>query len=169
LVGRQRHSSRRVPCHRAPTGSASAFERRHRLVGRSPYPTSMRRVLVVLVLLTLLTSACGRASGTASTHRASGARAARRGSKGHPARGPLASPVLRWHTCDSRFQCATLPVPISYRDPALGTIPMAVVRLPAGDDQRGALDVVINPGGPGASGVSFLEKRRNRKYDMGGI
>jgi len=35
---------------------------------------------------------------------------------------------------------------------------MAVVRLPAGDDQRGALDVVINPGGPGASGVSFLEQ-----------
>lgn len=125
-----------------------------------PYPTSMRRVLVVLALLTLLLSACGQAHGVAA------APPTRRPARTGPPRqgrelrrtSPLATPVLHWRTCDTRFQCATLPVPISYRDPALGTIPMAVVRLPAGDHRPGALDVVINPGGPGASGVSFLEQ-----------
>jgi pimeloyl-ACP methyl ester carboxylesterase len=64
---------------------------------------------------------------------------------------------LRWSSCDGRFQCARLTVPLSYSDPSGATIQLEVVRLRAtGADPIG--DLVMNPGGPGGSGVQFLEQ-----------
>lgn len=63
---------------------------------------------------------------------------------------------LSWHGCDSRFRCAMLRVPISYADPGRGSLGIAVVELPASG--HSSEDVVMNPGGPGASGVQFLEQ-----------
>lgn len=62
---------------------------------------------------------------------------------------------LRWHDCGGAFECARLTVPIDYAAPADGTITLALVRLPAsggGGDRR---SLVLNPGGPGASGVQY--------------
>lgn len=65
--------------------------------------------------------------------------------------------TLAWHPCDKTFRCATLRVPLSYARPRGTTIGIAVVELPAtGAHPQG--DVVFNPGGPGASGVDFLEQ-----------
>ncbi|HLI15352.1 MAG TPA: alpha/beta hydrolase [Acidimicrobiales bacterium] len=74
--------------------------------------------------------------------------------------GPLpagaAASGLAWRPCATRFRCATLRVPLSYAHPDGATIGLSVVMLPA--TRHAAGDVVLNPGGPGGSGVAFLEQ-----------
>jgi pimeloyl-ACP methyl ester carboxylesterase len=53
------------------------------------------------------------------------------------------------------YQCAMVRVPLDYRHPAGRTINVGIARLPASGSHRiGSL--VINPGGPGASGLAYL-------------
>lgn len=59
---------------------------------------------------------------------------------------------LAWADCDG-FECASLEVPVDYADPEGPTLAIAVLRSPASDDARGSL--VVNPGGPGSSGVAY--------------
>jgi pimeloyl-ACP methyl ester carboxylesterase len=54
------------------------------------------------------------------------------------------------------FQCATLQVPLNYAQPQLGTIGIALDRRPASGPGPRLGSLLINPGGPGASGVDFL-------------
>ena len=70
--------------------------------------------------------------------------------------GPLArfyNQQPKWRDCHRDFQCARVAVPINYAEPDGRTIRLAVLRLPAGDQPKGSL--VVNPGGPGASGVTY--------------
>jgi len=64
---------------------------------------------------------------------------------------------LAWHQCDGVFRCAKLPVPIDYSKPQLGSLDIAVIELPA-TSRHPEGDLVMNPGGPGGSGVDFLEQ-----------
>ena len=66
--------------------------------------------------------------------------------------------TLAWHACNTRFRCASLRVPISYANPSEGTIKIAVIELLSTGSQKTARDLVMNPGGPGASGLGFLEQ-----------
>lgn len=127
--------------------------------------TRLGRALGLGLASALLCAACtsapaspGRAHDRAATTTTtgSGAPASASGAPGPAdvALGETVSP-LRWHACDVRFRCATLAVPVSYRQFDLGTLHLAVVSLPATGRSEG--DLVLNPGGPGASGVSFLE------------
>lgn len=59
---------------------------------------------------------------------------------------------LQWRDCGDN-QCANLMVPVDYADPAGPTIELAVLRRPADRTPGGV--VVINPGGPGASGYDY--------------
>ena len=63
--------------------------------------------------------------------------------------------TLEWSSCYETFQCATLKVPIDYSNESLGQFDIAVVRYrdPNQHDRIGSL--VINPGGPGVSGVDY--------------
>ena len=63
--------------------------------------------------------------------------------------------TLEWSSCYETFQCATLKVPIDYSNESLGKFDIAVVRYrdPNQHDRIGSL--VINPGGPGVSGVDY--------------
>ncbi|MEO1063362.1 MAG: alpha/beta hydrolase [Actinomycetota bacterium] len=66
----------------------------------------------------------------------------------------VAEPVLVWDDCGD-LECATLTVPIDHDDPDGSTVGIAVARAPADDDDPiGSL--IVNPGGPGASGIDFL-------------
>jgi pimeloyl-ACP methyl ester carboxylesterase len=67
------------------------------------------------------------------------------------------SPALAWTPCDDGFACATLDVPLVEDDPAQGTVPLALTRLPAADPDNRIGSIVVNPGGPGASAVDFLQ------------
>ncbi|MFI7579634.1 alpha/beta fold hydrolase [Kocuria kalidii] len=52
------------------------------------------------------------------------------------------------------LQCAGVEVPLDYDDPAGGSTTVVMSRLPARGDARGSL--LLNPGGPGASGVDAM-------------
>lgn len=62
---------------------------------------------------------------------------------------------LDWEECGSEHECTTVVAPLDWEDPAAASIQLAVVRAPAtGGDAIGSL--LTNPGGPGASGKSFI-------------
>ena len=61
---------------------------------------------------------------------------------------------LAWHTCGSD-KCADLTVPLDYAHPDGPTIQLSVLDAPATDPSQKVGDLVVNPGGPGASGVQF--------------
>src|SRR5207253_7930076 len=66
---------------------------------------------------------------------------------------PVAS--LRWTDCGGGFECGDLHVPLDYANPSAGTLVIAVIRLRATDSAHRIGSLVVNPGGPGASGVEF--------------
>ena len=71
----------------------------------------------------------------------------------------LPDPVpIAWTDCGGRFRCATLTVPIDYHDPAGPTLQVAVIQRPAGDPAQRIGTLVMNPGGPGASGVRRVRR-----------
>lgn len=59
---------------------------------------------------------------------------------------------LDWTSC-GRAQCAQLTVPVDYEQPDGETIQLALLRVPAKGERQGSL--VVNPGGPGGSGVDY--------------
>ena len=61
---------------------------------------------------------------------------------------------LAWQAC-ATFECASLRVPIDYARPAGGDIAVRVLRVKAKDQGRRLGSLVVNPGGPGGSGVDY--------------
>ena len=70
---------------------------------------------------------------------------------------PSAPPDLEWRDCDGG-ECAELAVPLDYTDPDGETIEVALIRVPATDSDARIGSLLINPGGPGASGVDFVRQ-----------
>lgn len=62
---------------------------------------------------------------------------------------------LVWEDCDGG-QCAQLEVPINYEEPDGATIELALLKVEASGESQGSL--VINPGGPGGSGVDYAQQ-----------
>lgn len=67
----------------------------------------------------------------------------------------LTDQVLNWTDCESGFECATMVVPLNWLEPSGEYLAIALTRK-SGYDLLPPL--VINPGGPGASGVSFVQE-----------
>jgi pimeloyl-ACP methyl ester carboxylesterase len=63
---------------------------------------------------------------------------------------------LSWQSCDNGFQCSTLTVPLDYAHPKGRVLHLGVIAHRASGSPRGSL--IVNPGGPGASGVTFEEE-----------
>ncbi|KRE60875.1 alpha/beta hydrolase [Nostocoides sp. Soil756] len=61
---------------------------------------------------------------------------------------------LDWQDC-SGAECARLTVPVDYADPSGSTIEIAVLRVPAKRASKRIGSLVVNPGGPGGSGVDY--------------
>ena len=62
---------------------------------------------------------------------------------------------VQWAPCGA-LQCGTVTVPLNYAQPQAGTIHIALARHPATDPAERIGALVIDPGGPGASGVNDL-------------
>jgi pimeloyl-ACP methyl ester carboxylesterase len=61
---------------------------------------------------------------------------------------------INWKSCNQDFQCATLAVPIDYKNLATGTFEIALLKYEARTNKKlGSL--IVNPGGPGGSGVDY--------------
>jgi pimeloyl-ACP methyl ester carboxylesterase len=62
---------------------------------------------------------------------------------------------LDWSECYDYFDCAELRVPIDYDDLSVGTFRLSVLRAGALDQKSRLGSIVVNPGGPGGSGVDY--------------
>lgn len=62
---------------------------------------------------------------------------------------------LDWESCRGQFLCATLTVPLDYREPDGDTLGLALLKVPASDPDRRIGSLVVNPGGPGAPGTDY--------------
>lgn len=70
---------------------------------------------------------------------------------------PYYHQVLTWKGCGGGLQCTTATAPMDWADPSGPTIQLALARQYAtSGDPRGSL--LVNPGGPGASGVEFVRE-----------
>jgi len=83
---------------------------------------------------------------------------------------------VKWTACSpSGFECGTVSVPLDYAHPDKGTIDIALNRKPATDRASRIGSVLTNPGGPGASGIQFLQGEAasmtnlNRRFDLIGF
>jgi pimeloyl-ACP methyl ester carboxylesterase len=61
---------------------------------------------------------------------------------------------LDWKKC-GRNQCTKLLVPLDYAHPDATTIKLAVLRVPAQEPSQRIGAMVVNPGGPGGSGIDY--------------
>lgn len=88
---------------------------------------------------------------------------------------PYYTQVLQWTGCAEGMQCATAVAPLDWSDPTAGDIELALIRHPATGNRLGSL--LINPGGPGGSGVDFVRDsvdyatsaRLQQRYDIVGF
>jgi pimeloyl-ACP methyl ester carboxylesterase len=71
---------------------------------------------------------------------------------------PAIDPI-EWAECDGQpqpWECASIEVPLDYRRPESGgVVEIAVTRLPAADTAHRIGALVVNPGGPGGSGLDL--------------
>ena len=65
------------------------------------------------------------------------------------------SQKLDWSTCYEDFECTDLLVPIDYADLTVGTFKLSVLRYKAQDQKNRIGSLIVNPGGPGGSGVDY--------------
>ncbi|HEU4347693.1 MAG TPA: alpha/beta hydrolase [Actinoplanes sp.] len=64
---------------------------------------------------------------------------------------------ILWSPCEhGGFECATVPVPLDHGQPGGASILLSLIRLPATDPQRRIGSLLVNPGGPGGSGVDVV-------------
>lgn len=75
-----------------------------------------------------------------------------------PTAGGTPAPAVHWRPCEDGFQCATLTAPLDYTRPEAKTVEIALIRLPATDPVRRIGSLVVNPGGPGGSGIEFVRE-----------
>lgn len=99
--------------------------------------------LAVVGATTLTTAATGTSQAVANVH------------------GP--DPAV-WENCDAPddpdppgFECAAVEVPLDHADPGGTTIWIEMKRLPAAEPGQRVGTLFINPGGPGASGIEWVE------------
>ena len=83
---------------------------------------------------------------------------------------------VAWSQCYGEFQCADVTVPLDYQHPEARVIKLSVVRLLAKDQKRRLGSLLVNPGGPGGSGIDYalaadfvVTKEILARYDLIGF
>jgi len=77
---------------------------------------------------------------------------------------PDVDPVA-WHECAAQpapWQCGEIAVPLDYRQPAAKQIFISLDRLPAAQPAERIGSLVLNPGGPGGSGIELADAEAER-------
>jgi pimeloyl-ACP methyl ester carboxylesterase len=78
---------------------------------------------------------------------------------------PVAAPTPRpdggpgpaFTPCRGDLECATVPVPVDYANPTGPTTPIAIARRPAANPAAKLGVLLVNPGGPGGSGIELVQ------------
>jgi len=70
----------------------------------------------------------------------------------------LATPSVAWTPCRDGFQCATVRAPLDYDNPGGDKVSLSVIRRPAAVRNERIGSLMVDPGGPGVSGVDFVRE-----------
>lgn len=73
-----------------------------------------------------------------------------------PTPAPVTVAPAHWSDCGRGFLCADVRVPKDYAAPSNGYVNVSILELPATDPKNRIGSLIVNPGGPGASGVEFV-------------
>ncbi|MDC3955738.1 alpha/beta hydrolase [Polyangium jinanense] len=86
------------------------------------------------------------------------------------------APGISWEDCGGGFECATFSVPVDHDAPDGRTFSIPLVRRPAAVPSARIGSLLVNPGGPGASGVGWaraaqiaLPQRLKDRFDLVGF
>ena len=101
-----------------------------------------RGVAGVLFLVTVVAAACAGNTGLVA--------------RGRVAPESVAAGRVDWGDCGDGFECGSVHVPLDYSRPNGRKISLAVIRKRATGMGRHFGSLLMNPGGPGGSGVDFL-------------
>jgi pimeloyl-ACP methyl ester carboxylesterase len=118
----------------------------------------VRRIALLANIVAIITAACSQSPTTS-----------------FPSSSPIRTGSVVWADCGGGFQCGTVQVPLDYSHPDAGTIDIAVNRKPATDRTHRIGSLLINPGGPGDSGVTFVRDdvsaltNLNQRFDLIGF
>ena len=160
---------------------------------RSPSGRITTPALAALVLFALLAGGCALTPSAADL--TAGARSGGDGGSGSDSSGgragdPAAVPSdvdpelerfysqrIQWSECmDGHFECGTLEVPLDYAKPDGKTLELALLRFTAKDPENRIGSLVLNPGGPGGSGVDYasyapglFSEAVKQRYDLVGF
>ena len=131
-------------------------------------------VTVALLAMVTIVTACSPAPAP-SIRPPNAASSTAPGSSGSATPPPLAIAPARWSDCGRGFQCATVTVPLDYAT-GTGRMMLSLVRLPAKDRDARIGSLLVNPGGPGASGVELVRdgleafpRSLRRRFDLVGF
>ncbi|MEJ8672366.1 hypothetical protein WKI71_40600 [Streptomyces sp. MS1.AVA.1] len=77
--------------------------------------------------------------------------------------------AIGWKPCpeDATAECGTLRLPVDWARPSGETFDLAVARRKATDPARRVGVLLVNPGGPGASGVDFAVDEAKSHFSPG--
>lgn len=86
---------------------------------------------------------------------------------------------IDWGPCSGAdleaYECASVDFPKDYGRPRAGTVSVAITRIKAQDSARRLGSLFVNPGGPGGSGVDYVQnapglfESLNQRYDIVGF
>ena len=83
---------------------------------------------------------------------------------------------LTWIACGGRFLCTDVTVPVNYGQPGGERMQLSLVKYPATNQKKRLGSLLVNPGGPGASGVEYgyaaeyiVSKKILESYDLVGF
>lgn len=132
---------------------------------RSTRPFAAARVVAVVLSAVLAASSCSSSSSPRpsipaapdTSSASSGSNDSTAASDSEAPASSTPAPKLTWKACDGGFECATVKLPLDYSKPAGKTISIGVARHKATDPGKRIGALFVNPGGPGASAIDFLE------------
>jgi pimeloyl-ACP methyl ester carboxylesterase len=75
-----------------------------------------------------------------------------------PSAPAIAIPPAHWSDCGNGYQCADIRVPSDYTNTSKGYLNVSLLRLPATEPKDRIGSLLVNPGGPGGSGVEFVRE-----------
>src|SRR4051794_7298458 len=120
-----------------------------------------RRGVVLVVAAVLLLTACSdrtkpRAASSSSSAPPSTVTTATTATPSSSSAPTFTPEPIAFESCGRNLRCATVRVPVDYASPTGPTIDIAVNEVPARQPSQRIGALLVNPGGPGGSGIDFV-------------